>query len=70
MKGEYDDLEDNDEFQHIGLGAEKRSKLSKNQQIYGDFYQAYEPEPQTNYQPASNKKSYGAYGRFKAGSII
>lgn len=38
MKGEYDEFEDNDEFQNIGLGAGKRSKLSKNQQIYGDFY--------------------------------
>ncbi len=30
MKGEYDDLEDNDDCQYIGLGATRKNKTSKN----------------------------------------
>lgn len=55
---EYDDSDEEG-----GRGGRRR--LSKNQQIYGDFYEAYEPDPTPLDPPRTN-----TYNQFKAGATI
>ena len=61
---EYDD----NEFQYCGLGNKKR--FTKNEQIYGDFYEAYEPEDNDKFKFDLGKVLHSHYDSFKAGDTI
>ncbi len=67
MDSEYEQSQEEFEAQDCDPEefAPKMKKMTKNQQIYGDFVEAYDPEPTYIF-----SKNFDSYGQFKAGSTI
>lgn len=67
MDSEYQQSEEEFEAQQCDPEEfePRRKRLTKNQQIYGDFFEAYEPEPAYIFSKPSS-----SYGQFKAGATI